>query len=126
MFEDIEHGSDMQMSTLTLNLFEAVALDRNMPEELLINTDNTAKETKNHICMWWMIWFLCVCEVNMLPLWSMLLINLIVGHTHSKCDRFSRKHAALNGHMEQLIDIVVKSLRGFRAHFACWAAHDIW
>ena len=62
------------------------------------------------------------------PLSSMLLINLmIVGHTHSKCDRFfSRIHAALNGHMEQLIDIVVKALRGFRAHFACWAAHDIW
>lgn len=67
-------------------------------------------------------------QMIMPPLSSMLLINLmIVGHTHSKCDRFfSRIHAALNGHMEQLIDIVVKALRGFRAHFACWAAHDIW
>ena len=133
MFEDIEHGSDMQMSTLTLNLFEAVALDRNMPEELLINTDNTAKETKNNICMWWMIWFLCVCEDNRLPLWSMLLINLIVGHTHSKCDRFfSRIRAALNGHdyytMEQMIEIVVKALRGFNVHFAhlnsAWSWRD--
>jgi len=67
-------------------------------------------------------------QMIMPPLSSMLLVNLmIVGHTHSKCDRFfSRIHAALNGHMEQLIDIVVKALRGFRAHFARWAAHDIW
>ena len=95
MFQDIEHGSDMQMSTLLMNLFETIALERRMPEELLINTDNASKETKNVICMWWMIWLLCVCEIARLPLWIMVLINLIAGHNHRKCDRFfSRIRAA--------------------------------
>ena len=88
MFEDIEHGSDMQMSTLTMNFVEAVARDGNMPEELVINTDNTPKETKNNIAVWWMIWLLCLSLVNGWPLWSMLLVNLIVGHTHGRVDRF--------------------------------------
>ena len=130
MFEDIEHGSDMQMSTLTMNFVEAVARDGNMPEELVINTDNTPKETKNNIAVWWMIWLLCLSLVNGLPLWSMLLVNLIVGHTHGRVDRFfSRLRVALNGHdyftMEQFIEIVTKALRGFNirfSHLSCaWA-----
>ena len=53
----------------------------------------------------------------------MLLINLIVGHTHSKADRFfSRIRAALNGHhyftMMQFIEILIKGLPGFNVHFS--------
>ena len=94
-----------------------------MLEELLINSDNTTKETKNVICIWWMIWLLCVCELASLPTWSILLVNLIVGHTHGKVDRFfSRIRTALNGHdyftMTQMIEVLVKALKGFHVHFS--------
>ena len=116
-----------------MNFFEAVGRDGNMPEELVINTDNTPKETKNSYAVWWMIWLLCVSAVQGWCLWSVLLVHLIVGHTHGSVDRFfSRLRVALNGHdyftMEQFNEIVTKALRGFNvrtSHLSSvWAWKD--
>ena len=96
--ENVKHGSNMQMSTLVLNLYDALEHDA-LPEELLIGSDNTPKETKNSIGYHWMMWLLAISTVNSLDLWSVLLTNLIVGHTHDEVDRFfSRVRAALAGH----------------------------
>ena len=36
MFEDVDHGSEMQMSTFLLNFHEAVLLEKRAPEELCV------------------------------------------------------------------------------------------
>ena len=51
MFEDTDHGSEMQMSTLLMNFHEAVLLENRIPEELYLGADNTPKETKKQVWM---------------------------------------------------------------------------
>ena len=46
MFEDSPHGSNMQASTILLNLHDRATKEQVIPEEFFINADNTAKETK--------------------------------------------------------------------------------
>ena len=88
MFEDIEHGSEMQMSTFLLNFHESVLLEKRVPEELVLGADNTSKETKNKYGCWWCMWLLCVFLVAGVPLHSILMCFLLVGHTHDEIDRF--------------------------------------
>jgi len=88
IFEDIEHGSEMQMSTFLLNFHEAVLLERRLPEELYLGADNTPKETKNKYGCWWCMWLLCLMLMNNVPLHSICMMFLLVGHTHDDIDRF--------------------------------------
>ena len=129
MFEDIEHGSEMQMSTFLLNFHEAVLLERRVPEELYLGADNTPKETKNKYGCWWCIWLLCVCLRHNLPLHSICLVFLIVGHTHDDIDRFfSRVRVAVAGRdyytVAGLMKIIVDGLPGFNVRHS--HLHTVW
>ena len=60
IFDDCEHGSEMQFSTLILNFWEKVKAEHHVPEEWAIGADNTPKETNNKYVCWGLIWLLCV------------------------------------------------------------------
>ena len=94
MFEDTEHGSEMQMSTFLMNFHEAALLENRLPEELYLGADNTPKETKNKYGCWWCMWLMCVMLIHNLPLHSVCLVFLLVGHTHDDIDRFFRDCAS--------------------------------
>ena len=68
MFDDVDHGSEMQMSTFLLNLHETVLLEKRVPEELYLGADNTPKETKNKYGCWWCMWLLCLFLHHNVPL----------------------------------------------------------
>jgi len=117
MFQDCQHGSEMQCSTFLLNVWETAMKEGHLCEELIIHTDNTAKETKNNIMMHMLIWLLCVLPAET-PLKSILLGFLIVGHTHNKVDRmFSRFKVAVSGHdfftPEEMIKTVMAGMPGW-------------
>ena len=60
-FEDIEHGSELQMSrTFMLNLHEAILLEKRVADELYLGADNAAKENKNNYGCWWCMWMMCI------------------------------------------------------------------
>ena len=97
VFEDTQHGADMQCSAVLLNLWDVARREHHLPEEFYIGADNTVKETKNTYMVWFMIWLLCVLAGT--PLWSTSAVFLLVGHTHNRLDRFfSRLSVALRGH----------------------------
>lgn len=52
VYEDCEHGSNMQSSILLMNLHKVVLSEGHLPEEWFIEADNTPKETKNQITLW--------------------------------------------------------------------------
>ena len=117
MFQDCKHGSEMQSSTFLLNVWETAMKEGHLCEELIIHTDNTAKETKNNTMMRMLIWLLCVLPAEA-PLKSIMLAFLIVGHTHNKVDRmFSRLKVAMSGHdfftPEQLMQTVMAGMPGW-------------
>ena len=68
---------------------------------------------------WWCMWFLCVMRHTVL--WGLLLVCLLVGHTHDEIDRlFSRIKVALAGHdyftVIEMLDKITAGLPGFRLH----------
>ena len=83
MFDDCEHGSEMQMSTFLLNLHEAVLLEKRVPEELYLGADNTPKETKNKYGCWWCMWLLCLMLINNVPLHSICMF-FFARRTHAR------------------------------------------
>jgi len=116
VFEDCKHGAAVQASSILLNLHSAARLEGHLPEEFVINADNTVKETKNQTCLWFIIWLLCVLDGS--RLWSALVLFLIVGHTHNRLDRFfGRLSTSLRGldyfTLAQLRGIVDAALAGF-------------
>lgn len=97
IFEDQPHGSESHCSALLMNVHEAALREQSLPEELVVGTDNTPKEGKNSIVLWFITWLLCALEST--RLWSVVLTFLLVGHTHDSLDRFfSRFAVALAGH----------------------------
>jgi len=129
MFEDIAHGSEMQMSTFLLNFHEAVLLEKRVPEELYIGADNTPKETKNKYGCWWCMWFLCVLQTHNVPLHSICMVFLLVGHTHDDIDRFfSRLRVAIAGRdyytVAGLMKLIVDGLPGFNVRHS--HLHTVW
>ena len=98
LFDDCGKGSQMQFSTIMLNLFDVFRREEKMPAELYVGADNTYKETKNQYTLWAFVWFLCLCQVMGLPLHKISLVFLTVGHTHDSLDRFfSRVYMSLRG-----------------------------
>jgi hypothetical protein len=78
------------------------------------------------------MWFLCVMRNT--DLWGLLLVCLIVGHTHDDIDRlFSRIKVALAGHdyftVIEMLGIITAGLPGFQLHTAhlsrVWAWKDM-
>ena len=59
VFNDCQHGSEMQSSTILQNLHKVAVGEGLLPEKLFIGADNTRKETKNQITMWFLVWLLC-------------------------------------------------------------------
>ena len=128
VFDDLaETGSEMQFSTLMLNLHEKAVAEKHLPEELSIGADNTVKETKNSFVAWAVIWLLCVLADT--PMWSVLMTYLLVGHTHDKIDRFfSRVKAAVAGRdyytMYELFELLGNGLPAF--NFTWSHLHTVW
>ena len=44
LFEDISHGSEMQLSTILLNLGSIADREGHLPDEFVVGSDNTPKE----------------------------------------------------------------------------------
>ena len=96
VFNDTGHGAEMQCSTILQNLHDIAIHEGHLPECFTIGADNTRKETKNQITMWFLIWLLCTLQNTVLS--SVEVMFLLVGHTHNKVDRFfSRIAVALAG-----------------------------
>ena len=127
MFEDCKHGSNMQASTLLMNLHDRALQEKVLPEEWFINADNTYKETKNNQCMHFMMWLLINLEGT--SLWRVNFVFLLVGHTHNKLYRFfSIVKKALQGHTyftrEDLIRRLHEGIHGLTFDFAHLT--DVW
>jgi len=96
VFDDCDHGSEMQCSAMLQNLVEVATCEGHLPSEWHIGADNTYKETKNQVCFWFAAWLLCVLAPT--NLWMITFSFLLVGHTHDALDRFfSRLVAAISG-----------------------------
>ena len=81
---------------------------------------------------WWCMWFLCVMRHTVL--WGLLLVCLLVGHTHDEIDRlFSRIKVALAGHdyftVTEMLEKIIAGLPGFELHTGhlshVWAWKDM-
>ena len=120
MYEDFQHGANMQASTLLMNFHKRAMQEGTIPEEWFINADNTTKETKNTIVSSFIIWLLLNLEGS--RLWCVTCIYQIVSHTHNKLDRcFGLIKNALQGQLyyskETLQDIVRTRVRGISIDF---------
>ncbi len=114
VFEDCLHGAEMQCSAILCNLHEIAREEGHLPQQFHIGADNTYKETKNQVVLWFLVWLLCVLEPT--PLWTVTLQFLLVGHTHDALDRFfSRVVAAISGHdfftVPQLFELIEEKLQ---------------
>ena len=81
------------------------------------------------------MWLLCVMLMHRLPLHSVCLVFLLVGHTHDHIDRFfSRLRVAIAGRdyytVAELMKLIVDGLPGFNVRplqtaqsFACSVAN---
>ena len=121
VYQNLTQGACMQSSTILRNLHATATLEGRLPEEFVINADNTPKETKNQVTIWFLIWLLCCMEGT--TLWSTLVVFLIVGHTHNRLDRFfGRVATAIAGRdyftMGEFRDIVDRALPGFHVRWA--------
>ena len=134
LFLDTPHDAEMQISTILKNLHEAAMLEKRLPYELIIGSDNTPKETKNKYFIWFCIWLLAAMATTGCPLWSILYVSLLVGHTHDNLDRFfSRLRVAMAGHdvytLQDLEKIIEENLRGFDVRMShlttVWKWHDL-
>ena len=122
VFEDCEHGSETQCSTVLMNLHRVATRERHLPEEFTVHADNTAKETKNEITIWFMTWLLCVLQPTALS--SVLLLFLLVGHTHNKLDRFfSRLGVSLQGHDYMTWDQMFQTIKDALTSFEIDTSH---
>ena len=124
---DVAHGANTQASTLLLNLHAVARGEGHLPEELVVNADNTPKETKNQICMWFFIWLLCALDGT--PLWSIVVGFLLVGHTHNQLDRFfGRVSVALHGQSYHTVGEIAAAINaGVPAHGVTWAhTNAVW
>lgn len=94
--ENHSHGSSFQCSLL---LDIVVLIHRSLgrlPTRLIINADNTYKETKNTITLFWIAWLLANSQGSGLIYVEMVF--LMAGHTHGPVDRwFALAMAALRG-----------------------------
>jgi hypothetical protein len=114
VFNDCEHGSEMQCSAVLMNLHSVAMEEGHLPQEFTIGADNTYKETKNQIMIWFQVWLLCVLKDT--GLFQITTVFLMVGHTHDALDRFfSRFVAAIAGHdfftVDELFSIATRNLR---------------
>jgi len=112
-----------------MNLHKVACAEGRLPEEFVIGADNTVKETKNSVCLWLVIWLLCVLKDT--PLWSVLFVFLLVGHTHNRLDRFfGRLSTALAGRdyftLDDLFEIIVENIRSHKIEMAHMTHHWDW
>jgi len=127
VFQDCQHGSNMQASAALLNFHNAALREGFLPQKLHIGADNTPKETKNQWFLWFVVWLLCVLvDTNF---WYLEDWFLIVGHTHGKLDRFfSRLVTVLAGKnyltLDDMFKIICAELKGFRIE--CEHLHTVW
>ena len=116
VFQDMTGGSETQCSIVLTNLLHIATKEGRLPTEVIMNPDNTPKESKNKIMLWFQIWLLCVLRDTCF--YSFSSVFLIVGHTHNSLDRFfSRLSVSLRGHnydtVDEMWDIIKTALRSF-------------
>ena len=131
--EDMSHGAEAQCSCALMNLHHVARQEGHLPAEWVISADNTYKETKNTIFLGFIIFLLCVMG-GCTPLKSVLVVFLIVGHTHDKLDRFfSRLGVSLKGHdyftFDEMFAIIIKCLTTYDVQVThmtdCWAWKEL-
>ena len=96
VFQDCSHGANMQSSCILKNLHKVAMAEGHVAEEIDVGADNTPKETKNQVTVWFAVWLLC--SLSDTELWALSFLFQLVGHTHNKLDRFfSRLSVILKG-----------------------------
>ena len=114
VFKDCTHGANMQSSCILKNIHKVAMTEGHLAEEVEIGADNTPKETKNQVTLWFAVWLLCaLCGTE---LWMLSFLFMLVGHTHNKLDRFfSRLSVILRGRdyftVVRMLKIVAEHLR---------------
>ena len=86
IFPDCPHGGNMCASMMIEMLCQIHSRLAGLPRRLLIQADNTAKETKNTVCLFAACWVLAQLEHTNLQIIE--FAYLIVGHTHDLIDAF--------------------------------------
>lgn len=84
VFENQVQGADMICSLMVDVLTEATDRLRCLPRRLILQADNTPKETKNTITLAMAVWVLA--QLQQTRLQSIEFCYLIVGHTHDLID----------------------------------------
>ena len=119
VFEDGPSGGEMQSSII----FETLMMIRlqlgTLPKKLIIHADNTTKETKNLIVLFFIVWLLA--HTRNTPLQEVCVVFLMVGHTHDLVDQFfSRVSVALHGrdiyNMGTLWQVLEESMKDPPSH----------
>jgi hypothetical protein len=85
-FEDMQQGSSFQSSLFIDILLLIAGSLGDLPKTLQINADNTHKETKNTIVLFFCVWLLANLDDTRLT--TIELLFLMVGHTHGPVDGF--------------------------------------
>ena len=114
--QDVSGGSETQCSIVLTNLLHVARREGRLPHEVIMNPDNTPKESKNQYMLHFQIWLLCVLRDTCF--YSFSTVFLIVGHTHNALDRFfSRLVVSLRGCNYDTIDdmweIITNALNAF-------------
>ncbi len=109
VFENINHGANMQCGVLLHVLLGIKRKLGCMPRRVVIKADNTVKETKNTVTLFWAAWLLAQLWTSRLE--SIEFAYLVVGHTHDLIDTmFSFVARALHGQdylsVPQMFDIL--------------------
>ena len=116
VFQDVSGGSETQCSIVLTNLLHVARREGRLPLEVVMNPDNTPKESKHQYMLHFQMWLLCVLRDTCF--YSFSTVFLIVGHTHNALDRFfSRLVVALRGCNYDTIDdmweIITNALNAF-------------
>jgi hypothetical protein len=59
VFKDCTHGANMQSSCILKHIHKVAMTEGHLAEVIDIGADNTVKETKNRITLWFALWLLC-------------------------------------------------------------------
>ena len=119
VLEDVEHGSDMQCSSLLAMIMQVHKKLGHLPRIFRVNADNTVKETKNTVTLFWTCWMLAQCWNTRLHMFEFLY--LLVGHTHNSLDQtFAYLGGALRNRDHLSIEEMFEVLQSHMSNPPLW------
>jgi len=116
----------MIASTLVDVLLEIGRTLGTLPERIVVQADNTPKETKNTICLYAAVFIMC--HIRHTPLQTMEFTYLIPGHTHDIIDAiFALVSKALHGRNFHSLPEMMQILSAHMSRPPAWKhLRDYW